>query len=118
TLALLPPLAWLFNEISVVSPLANAYAIPIIGVLVTPLALLLAGCALVPQLETLAAALAWLAHALLDFCMWPTEWLAALPGASLTVAAVPLWATVFAMSGVGIALLPKGFPRSEEHTSE
>src|SRR5690606_17253496 len=50
TLALLPPLAWLFNEISVVSPLANAYAIPIIGVLVTPLALLLAGCALVPQL--------------------------------------------------------------------
>lgn len=110
TLALLPPLAWLFNEISVVSPLANAYAIPIIGVLVTPLALLLAGCALMPQLDTLAAALAWLAHALLDLCMWPTEWLAALPGASLPVAAVPLWATVFAMSGVGIALLPKGFP--------
>lgn len=110
TVALLPPLAFLFNEISVVSPLANAYAIPIIGVLVTPLALVLAGCALVPGADALSGAVAWLAHALLDICMWPTQWLASLPGASLPVAAVPLWATLFAMLGVGLALLPKGFP--------
>ncbi len=110
TLALLPPLALLFNEISVVSPLANAYAIPVIGVLVTPLALLLAGVALVPGMETLTAAVAWAAHALLQLCMWPTEWLASLPGASLPVAAVPRWAVLFAMSGVAIALMPQGFP--------
>lgn len=110
TLALLPPLALLFNEVSLVSPVANAYAIPVIGVLVTPLALLLAGAALLPGMETPAAAVAWAAHALLQLCMWPTEWLAALPGASLPVAAVPGWAVVFAMVGVGIALLPKGFP--------
>ena len=110
TLALLPPLAFLFNEISIVSPLANAYAIPLIGVLVTPLALLLAGCALLPGAEGLSLGVAWVAHALLDICMWPTEWLASLPGASLPVAAVPLWATVFAMVGVGLALQPKGFP--------
>ena len=110
TLALLPPLALLFNEISVVSPLANAYAIPVIGVLVTPLALLLAGVALLPGMETLTEVLAWSAHALLQLCMWPTEWLAALPGASLPVAAVPRWAVIFAMAGVGLALLPSGFP--------
>ncbi|NLC36606.1 MAG: DNA internalization-related competence protein ComEC/Rec2, partial [Alcaligenaceae bacterium] len=110
TLALMPPLALLFNEISIVSPLANAYAIPLIGMLVTPLALLLAGLAWVPGLDAAAGAVAWLAHALLQLCMWPTEWLAALPGASLPVAAAPWWATAFAMLGVGVALLPRGFP--------
>lgn len=110
TLALLPPLALLFNEISLVSPLANAYAIPLIGTLVTPLSLLLAGLALVPGLEPAASVVAWLAHVLLQLCMWPTNWLAALPGASLTVAAAPGWATAFAVLGIGLALLPRGFP--------
>ena len=110
TLALLPPLALMFSEISIVSPLANAYAIPIIGVLVTPLVLLLAGVALVPGWEPLGHLLATVAHWLLDACMWPTQWLAELPGASLAVAAVPSWITLFAMLGVLIALLPRGFP--------
>ena len=110
TLALLPPLGLLFNEVSLVSPLANAYAIPLIGTLVTPLALLLAGLAVVPGLEPAATAVAWMAHVLLKSCMWPTSWLASLPGASLTVAAVPGWATLLALSGVGLALLPYGFP--------
>lgn len=110
TLALMPPLARLFNEVSIVSPLANAYAIPLIGMLITPLALLFAGLAMLPGMEVAAAAAAWLAHALLQLCMLPTEWLASLPGASLPVATVPWWATMFAMAGVGVALLPRGFP--------
>lgn len=110
TLALMPPLAMLFNEISVVSPLANAYAIPVIGALVTPLSLLLAGLALLDGLDVVTELVARLAHALLQVCMWPTEWLAALPGASVPTAAVPAWATLCAMVGVGLALLPKGFP--------
>lgn len=110
TFALMPPLAMLFNEISVVSPLANAYAIPVIGAVVTPLSLLLAGLALLDGLDGVTAGVAWLAHTLMQACMWPTEWLAALPGASLPTAAVPAWATLFAMVGVGLALLPKGFP--------
>lgn len=110
TLALMPPLAFLFNEISLVSPLANAYAIPVIGALVTPLALLLAGLALVPGLETAAGGVAWAAHFLLDVCMWPTTWLAELPWASVVVAAAPQWATVLAFLGVILALLPRGFP--------
>lgn len=110
TLALMPPLALLFSEVSLVSPLANAYAIPVIGVVVTPLALLLAGLALVPGMEAVAGGVAWLAHLLLDVCMWPTERLASLPGASFVVPSSPWWLTAFALIGVGLALLPRGFP--------
>lgn len=110
TLALFPPLAMLFNEISLVSPLANAYAIPIIGVLVTPLALLLAACAMLPGAGAPASAIASATHWLLELCMWPTEWLAGLHWASLPVAAVPFPVLCLAMAGVGIALLPRGFP--------
>lgn len=110
TFALLPVLAMLFSEVSLVSPLANAYAIPVIGALVTPLALLLAGVALIPGAEWAAGWVATIAHWLLQACMWPTGWLAALPGASLPVAAAPWWMSAFAMLGVGIALLPAGLP--------
>ena len=110
TLALMPPLALLFNEVSLVSPLANAYAIPVIGALVTPLALLLAGMSLVPGFGPAAHVIAWVTHGLLQFCMWPTEWLAALPGASISVAAAPWWLFLFAMLGIGIALMPRGIP--------
>lgn len=110
TLALMPPLALLFNEVSLVSPLANAYAIPVMGALVTPLALLLAGVALIPALDPVTGVVAWVAHWLLELCMWPTEWLAALPGASIAVAAVPWWMFLSAMLGVGIALTPRGIP--------
>lgn len=110
TLALMPPLALLFNEISLVSPLANAYAIPLIGMLITPLALLLAGLTLMPGMEGPASAIAWLAHTLLEACMWPTVWLADLPGAALPVTAAPWWITALAMAGVVVALLPRGFP--------
>lgn len=110
TLALLPPLSMLFNDVSLISPLANAYAIPVMGALVTPLSLLLAGLALVSGLEWATQGVAWLAHGLLQACMWPTEWLARLPWASLPTLAVPKWATLFAMAGVALALMPKGFP--------
>ena len=112
TLALLPPLALLFNEVSLVSPIANAYAIPVIGTLVTPLALLLAGVALmpVPGAEVLAEWITWCAHGLLLACMHPTQWLAALPWASLTVPSVPGWLTLWAMAGVMVAMLPRGLP--------
>ena len=39
TVAMLPMLAALFQELSVVSPLANAFAIPVVSLLVVPLAL-------------------------------------------------------------------------------
>ncbi|MHA3902413.1 ComEC/Rec2 family competence protein [Castellaniella sp. WN] len=106
TWALAPPLAWTFHEVSLISPLANAYAIPVIELLVTPLSLLLAAVALVPGLEPVSTGLAWLAHGALSLMMWPTEWLAALP--AWPVPAGPAWVYALAMAGVVVALWPGG----------
>ena len=104
TWALAPALAWLFHEISLVSPVANAYAIPVIELVVTPLSLLLAATALIPGCEALASGLAWLAHGALYLVMQPTEWLARLP--TVPVAAGPGWLYLLAGAGATVALWP------------
>jgi len=108
TLALMPLLARLFHEMSLVSPLVNAYAIPVVGLLITPLALLLALLACIPGADWLAQAMAWLAHGLLAAMMQPTQWLAAFPAASIAVPAVPWGLTILAVAGMAWALLPAG----------
>ena len=40
TLALMPPLLAMFQQVSIVSPLANAVAIPVVSLVVVPLALI------------------------------------------------------------------------------
>src|SRR5699024_8576475 len=79
TIGLFPILALYFNEISLVSPLANALAIPVIGSLVTPLSLLLAVLASISSMEVVAGFCAKLAHTLVDWVMWPTEHMVNLP---------------------------------------
>src|SRR5690606_37718520 len=110
TVGLMPLLALIFHEVSLASPLANAYAIPVISVVVTPVSLLLAGAALLPGLELPAAGLAWLGHAAMDWIMVPTVWLADFRAASIYVAAAPLWLTIFAMLGLLLAIMPYGIP--------
>ena len=100
TLASLPILLLVFQQFSLVSPLANALAIPVISFIVTPLALL---GTLVPWWPILALAhqvMAWL-MVFLEWCAtWPV-WLAPAP---------PLWAALAAGIGVAVCLLPRGLP--------
>lgn len=100
TLASLPVLLLVFQQFSLVSPLANALAIPVVSFIVTPLALL---GALIPWWPILALAhqvLAWL-MIFLDFCAtWPV-WVAPAP---------PLWAALAAGLGIAVCLLPRGYP--------
>ncbi len=100
TLASLPVLLLVFQQFSLVSPLANALAIPVVSFIVTPLALL---GALIPWWPILALAhqvLAWL-MLFLDWCAtWPV-WMAPAP---------PLWAALVAGVGVAVCLLPRGIP--------
>lgn len=110
TVGLMPILAMLFNEISIVSPIANAYAIPMISLVVTPLSLLLAAVSMVPGLEWAAQAAAWLAHEALRLMMAPTRWLASQELAGLDAAAAPPWAMLLALAGMAVALLPRGLP--------
>ncbi|RTZ47804.1 DNA internalization-related competence protein ComEC/Rec2 [Candidimonas sp. SYP-B2681] len=110
TVGLMPLLALIFYEVSLVSPLANVYAIPVISVVVTPLSLLLAGASLVPGFDYLATSFAWLGHAALEFTMVPTVWLADFRAANFNVAAAPLWLTLIAMLGLLLAVMPYGIP--------
>lgn len=100
TLASLPILLLLFQQLSLVSPLANAVAIPLISFILTPLALL---AALIPWWPIL-----WLAHAVLDWLMVFLVWCAAWP--VWQAPAPPLWAALAAAAGVAICLLPRGMP--------
>ncbi|HKU72212.1 MAG TPA: DNA internalization-related competence protein ComEC/Rec2, partial [Burkholderiales bacterium] len=102
TLALIPPLLALFQQISIVSPVANAVAIPVVSLLVTPLAL--AGAMLPFDLVLHGA------HVLMSGCMWLLDWLAALPDAVWQQHAPPAWTVVIAAAGLALLLAPRGFP--------
>lgn len=102
TLAMLPLLLALFQQFSLVSPLANAIAIPVVSLLVTPLALL----GTLPFLDPLL----WLAHGLMVPLMALLEWLAASDWAVWQQAAPPLSVVALALSGAFWLLLPRGFP--------
>jgi competence protein ComEC len=100
TLASLPVLLVVFQQFSLVSPLANALAIPVVSFVVTPLALL---AAVIPWWPIAA-----LAHAVLGVLMVFLEWCATWP--VWQAPAPPLWAALVAGGGVAICLLPRGMP--------
>lgn len=106
--ALIQALAVQFQSVSVVSPLANALAIPVISMVATPLALL--SLVLTPA-PGLAAWPAQAAQAVLGWLMVPVTWLADHPGAILTTAAAPWPWVALAGAGVAYALMPRGAPR-------
>lgn len=101
-LGLLPLLLALFQQFSLVSPLANAIAIPLVSFVITPLVLLAA----VPGLEFLLHP----AHALLSVLMWMMQWLAELPYAAWQQAAAPPHLILLAALGALWLLLPRGMP--------
>jgi competence protein ComEC len=102
TVIMLPILMALFQEVSVVSPIANAFAIPIVSLVIVPLTL--AG-AFLP--------LPWLlhvAHALMEWLMVPLEWLASWPNAMLESHAPAAWTVAAAVVGCLWLLAPRGVP--------
>ena len=100
TLGMLPALLALFQQFSLVSPLANALAIPLVSLVITPLALL----GSLPLLDPLLA----LAHLLTAWLMLFIDWLAAMPLAVWQQAAPPAWSVVLALAGGLWLLLPRG----------
>ena len=100
TLGSLPLLLLFFQQFSLVSPLANALAIPWVSFVITPLALLYAVFPWTPLLA--------LNHALFLPLLSLLDWLATFP--VWQQAAPPLWASLMAVAGVFWMLLPRGFP--------
>ena len=101
TLGLLPMLIFMFGQTSIVSPLANAFAIPAISLIVVPLAILgsLIHADFILQI----------AHFILEICMQGLTFLSNLP--TWQQAAPPMWALFAAMLGILWLLLPRGFPQ-------
>ncbi|MDP4029540.1 MAG: DNA internalization-related competence protein ComEC/Rec2, partial [Gallionella sp.] len=101
-IGLTPMLLGLFQQASLVSPIANAIAIPLVSLVVVPLTLL--GAALPIEVPL------WLAHIVLDGVMHFLAWLNALPQPVWTQHAPPAWSVAVAMLGALWILLPRGFP--------
>ena len=100
TIGSVPLLLFFFQQFSLVSPLANALAIPFVSFIVTPLALLFVVLPWPPLLQ--------FDHGLLALLMKLLDWLAAYP--VWQQPAPPLWAALLALAGVVWLLLPRGFP--------
>ena len=96
TLGLTPLTLVFFQQVSVIGFAANLIAIPLITLVITPLALL--GVALVP----LWAIGAWVVQQLNT----ALGWLAALPGAVWTVAAAPVWAQWAGIMAAVLVVMP------------
>jgi competence protein ComEC len=102
TLGLVPVLVGMFQLVSLVSPLANAFAIPLVSLAVVPLTL--AGTLLPVDLVLLLAA------KLMQLCYVCLAWLNALPAAVWEQHAPPAWSLAAALAGVLWLLAPRGFP--------
>ena len=102
TVGLAPATLLLFGQLSVAGPLANAVAIPLVSVVITPLALIAAAVPVDAILELCALLVQWLLQFL--------EWCASLPGALWQQHVPPLWAVVAALAGAAWLLAPRGVP--------
>ncbi|HWU82940.1 MAG TPA: DNA internalization-related competence protein ComEC/Rec2 [Methylophilaceae bacterium] len=102
TLGLLPLLLFMFQQMSVISPVANAFAIPVVSLAVVPLTLL---GSLFPIEWPLQ-----LAHAVMALCMTALEGLAGWSASTWQQQAPSALAMLLAVLGVLWILLPRGFP--------
>jgi competence protein ComEC len=101
TIALIPLTLWWFFQISLVSPFANAMAIPIVSFLVTPLAML---GVILPW--WLGDACLWLAHFFFSILAWFLKPMAAFPWAIIYAAKPNGWLLATGIVGVIIVIRP------------
>lgn len=102
TIGLAPAVLLFFGQVSLIGPLANALAIPLVSIVITPLALL---AALLPF-----EALLLLSSRLTELLLMFLEWCASLPLAVWQGPAPALWCVVAAGFGAAWLLAPRGLP--------
>ena len=102
TLGLAPLSLALFQQVSLVGPLANAVAIPLVTMLVVPLTLLW----LIVPLDALLLA----AHQLMLWLAQGLQWLLTWPTPLWTQHAPPWWTVALAIAGCVMLLAPRGWP--------
>lgn len=98
-----------FQKVSLVAPIANLFAVPVIGMLVVPLSLL-SFLFWFCGLEMFAYSLIELCVLLLELVWQFLEWLADHPWAIWQQALPSLWATIAAVAGISIVLGGRPLP--------
>jgi competence protein ComEC len=108
SLGLAPVLLFFFGQISLVSPLANLFAVPVLGLTITPLALFSALALLVwPEAGKV---LMGLTETLVAWAWQALEWLSGLSWAQWQHAAPPFPAALLAALGTAVLMIPRGIP--------
>jgi len=102
SIGLIPPLLAIFQQVSLVSPLANFFAIPLVSFFVVPLTLL----GSVPPLDFCLFPAQWA----MQLCFIGLRWLENSPLPVWTQHAPPAWSILLGSIGVLWILLPRGFP--------
>lgn len=102
TLGLVPLLLALFQQVSLVSPIANALAIPVVSFAVVPLALV----GTVPGFDGLLRG----AQQIMAWTVEVLQWLASMPDAVWQQHAPPFWTLPLGFLGVVWCLAPRGWP--------
>ena len=108
SLGLVPFTLLLFQNASLIAPLANFVVIPVVGFVIVPLSLLA---------MIFNTIFSWLGHLLLQFAVWLLAliwhlltWLAAHPLVAWQQAVYSWWSLAAALIGILILLAPRGFP--------
>ncbi|HEY4037556.1 MAG TPA: DNA internalization-related competence protein ComEC/Rec2, partial [Burkholderiaceae bacterium] len=111
TIGLVPLTLILFQQVSLISPIANTVAIPLVSYLVTPLALVgsLVRC-LGEPMAPVAQALLHASDALFGMLAGLLDRLVQLPYAWIGFAAPPFWSVTVACVGIAWLLAPAGWP--------
>ncbi len=102
TVGLAPISVAMFQQVSLVGPLANAVAIPLVTLIVVPLTLVW----LVAPIDALLT----LAHQLIAWLAAGLQWLTTLPAPLWVQHAPPWWTVGLAVLGCLILLAPRGWP--------
>ena len=100
TIGMTPLLLALFGQLSLISPIANAFAIPLVSLIIVPLTLIGVFVSFDLPLR--------IAHFVLEQTMVPLQYLSSLP--SWTQHAPTPWSIAAGIMGAAWMLAPRGFP--------
>ncbi|NOU20207.1 MAG: DNA internalization-related competence protein ComEC/Rec2, partial [Methyloglobulus sp.] len=108
SVGLAPLLLFFFQQVSLIAPLANLIAVPIISLVIVPLALLATLVMFISQL--MAAKIFFAVDLALQGLWWLLVKLADLPLSTVSHAQPYWWALGFAVPGILLLFAPKGMP--------
>jgi competence protein ComEC len=108
SVGLSPLLLFFFQQVSLISPLANFIAVPVISLLAVPLSLL--AVLVMFNFPLLASKLFVVVDSVLQGLWWLLVRLAEFPMATISHAQPSVWALMFSLPGVLLLLAPRGMP--------